>query len=248
MLFSVKQITQVMKMKGSSLITGFILLYSLFLTVLTADAIAPSAEAMWDSSNHPAPRMILKPHSPSHVVHLSSAPYKLIQPQDSLFIYGGPYHEITNGKYTLQKDKVNGYPVYQKEGGGYTWSFYQRSDNKWYLDFDTPDEGWSGTVMYSTSAGHSPELLEYNDRGAVSAFSSLELRNFPYCNGMYTLQSTLYNNRPVYQCSDNHAYHLYRRKDGKWYVDFNDIAEDWGGTVAYTMKSSVVPYGVEWNS
>ena len=44
---------------------------------------------------------------------------------------------------------VNGYPVYQKQGGGYTWSFYQRSNRVWHLDFDEPGEDWGGTLMYN---------------------------------------------------------------------------------------------------
>ena len=177
----------------------------------------------------------------------SSNPYKAITSHKSLFIYGAPYSSQTDGEYVLQSDAVNGYPVYKKPGTA--WSFYQRTNQKWCLDFNDLDEVWSGTVMYSNTAGFSPELLEYSNQGFVIAHQVLSTGLVPYHNGDYTFKGEIYKNAPVYTASND--YHMYRRSTGRWaghwVIDFNDIDEEWSGTIAYTLAPSVVPYGVQWN-
>ena len=182
--------------------------------------------------------------------HMSAAKRRRIAtPFPTLFISGAPYDSKTKGIYTLQQNPVNGYAVYQKHSNDTTWTFYQKFDNRWYLDFNLPSENWQGTVMYSLSEGSSPELLRYSS-GVVVAAITIQLRNFPYRNGAFTFRGKLYNKYPVYENvkEGGLTYSLYRRADRKWYVDFNAIGEEWSGTVAYSLQPSHVPYGVEWNS
>ena len=52
-------------------------------------------------------------------------------------------------------------------------------------------------------------------------------------NGLYSAEGT-YNDRPVYK---NGGWSIYYRVSGyaanNWVLDFNDVSEDWDGTVAY---------------
>ena len=172
----------------------------------------------------------------------------LVTVHESVFIYGAPYFDWTNGEYKLQPGTVNGYPVYQKQSGGYTWSFYQRSNRRWYLDFQGPSENWGGTVMHSTTAGDQPELLEYANHGAVVISNTLSSRRIPECSdGLFTIQTTLYNNRPVYQCNSNPDVNLFRRQNGNWVVTTGNSITESDGTVANTLAPSIVPYGVDWS-
>ena len=182
----------------------------------------------------------------------SSNPYKAITYHKSIFIYGAPYSSQTNGEYVLQSNAVNGYPVYKKPGT--VWSFYQRTNQRWYLDFNDVNEVWSGTVMYSNTAGFSPELLEYSNHGFVIAHKVISTGLVPYHNDDYIFEGEIYNNAPVYRATNDHGtyrFHMYRRSAGSvaghWVIDFDDIDEEWSGTVAYTLAPSVVPYGVQWN-
>jgi len=54
-------------------------------------------------------------------------------------------------------------------------------------------------------------------------------------NGLYTAQDELYNDRPVYRSATTY-YKVYYRVSGgaanKWVLDFNDVSEEWSGTVA----------------
>ena len=56
--------------------------------------------------------------------------------------------------------------------------------------------------MWSTAVGDQPDLLEYANHGAVAISDTVLSRRVAYCNdGLFTIQTTLYNNRPVYQCN-----------------------------------------------
>ena len=104
--------------------------------------------------------------------------------------------------------------------------------------------------MVSTTAGDQPELLESTQHGAVVISNTVASRRVPGCNdGLFTIQTTLYNNRPVYQCNSNPDVNLFRRKNGLWVVTTgNSITEnDSDGTVANTLAPSIVPYGVDWS-
>ncbi len=166
----------------------------------------------------------------------------------SFFIYGASYASQSSGEYTLQDGLVNNYLVYKLINSD-EWIFYQRDNGQWYLDFNDPSEEWTGTVMYSETAGPSPHLLEYKNNGFVIKDKSFFVRKFPYFNAEYACLGEIYNNAPVYKSvnSGNEQFSIYRREDGKWYADFNEISEEWTGTIAYTLQSSVVPYDTEWN-
>ena len=47
-------------------------------------------------------------------------------------------------------------------------------------------------------------------------------------NGVYTADGT-YNDHPIYKYS---YWSIYYRVSGYWVLDFNDVSEDWDGTVA----------------
>ena len=177
--------------------------------------------------------------------------FKVVTPHKYIYIYGAPYSSRTDGAYRLLDSLENGYPIYEKTDSiGGVWKFYQRSNKYWYLDFNDPDETWSGTVMYSKGPGPSPHLLEYSNQGFVLAFKTIVTRRIPYCNGAYVFEGKVYNNAPVYRgtCTfGSYVFNMYRRRNGKYYVDFNDISEDWAGTIAHTLNSAVVPYDTEWN-
>ena len=55
-------------------------------------------------------------------------------------------------------------------------------------------------------------------------------------NGVYTAEGILYNDHPVYKSGDR-RWSIYYRISGyaanNWVLDFNDVSEDWDGTVAY---------------
>ena len=49
-------------------------------------------------------------------------------------------------------------------------------------------------------------------------------------NGVYTSDgSEKYNDRPIYR---NGGWSIYYRESGYWVLDFNDVSEEWDGTVA----------------
>ena len=186
------------------------------------------------------------------VAHISGSSYKYLSPGLSLFVYGAPYAFLTNGEYTLQDSLVNGYPVYQKSTGGYTFSFYRRGDGKWYLDFNAPGEEWSGTLMYSTSVGTNPWLVKYNSAAVVIPTTAIYILNFPYddlgTSGLYVFNGEQYEGYPVYQrTADDYTFSIYRKENGKWYLDFNDLSESWSGTLGFTLTASETPLGAEWN-
>ena len=57
-----------------------------------------------------------------------------------------------------------------------------------------------------------------------------------YTNGEYTAKG-VYNDRPVYK---NGQWSIYYRVSGfaanNWVLDFNDVSEEWDGTVAYNKE------------
>ena len=52
-------------------------------------------------------------------------------------------------------------------------------------------------------------------------------------NGVWSASGEIYNERPVYKGGNNNNWSVYyRAKLSKWVLDFNDVSEDWDGTVA----------------
>eukprot|EP00964_Phaeocystis_antarctica_P085541 scaffold54052_cov57-Phaeocystis_antarctica.AAC.1 len=63
--------------------------------------------------------------------------------------------------------------------------------------------------------------------------------------GQYTRAAGLeYGGAPVYKRS---YYSLYKRSNGKWYLDFNEVDESWSGTVNYALHASDTPFTATWN-
>ena len=52
----------------------------------------------------------------AHIQH--GLPQTLVTVHQS--VYGAPYSDWTNGEYKQQPGTINSYPVYQKQGGGWT--------------------------------------------------------------------------------------------------------------------------------
>ena len=64
--------------------------------------------------------------------------------------------------------------------------------------------------------------------------------------GQYTRAAGLeYGGAPVYKRS---YYSLYKRSNGKWYLDFNEVDESWSGTVNYALHASDTPFTATWNA
>lgn len=55
-------------------------------------------------------------------------------------------------------------------------------------------------------------------------------------NGFWATTGEIYNDRPVYKGGNNDALSVYYRVSGgatdMWVLDFNDVSEEWEGTVA----------------
>ncbi len=80
----------------------------------------------------------------------------IVSPTTAVEIADAPYSSLTSGVYALSGESHNGKPVYQRQSSGYTFSVYQRSDGKWYLDFDALDDSWSGTLAHTSAAAEAP--------------------------------------------------------------------------------------------
>ncbi|MGB1016857.1 MAG: fascin domain-containing protein [Nannocystaceae bacterium] len=65
-------------------------------------------------------------------------------------------------------------------------------------------------------------------------------------SGQYVFTGTIYQGAPVYEHASNAMWKLYRRANGKWHVDFNDISEDWDGTIAHTTDPAQTPWDATW--
>src|SRR5690606_40076156 len=56
-----------------------------------------------------------------------------------------------------------------------------------------------------------------------------------------------YNGAPVVQRqSGGTTWSIYRRSNGRWYLDFNDVSEDWDGTVEIG-PDAISPTPGEWD-
>ena len=162
-----------------------------------------------------------------------------------IYVGGFPYANRHNGAFQRESTKYNNRPVY-KSGN---WKIYWRSSgfakNKWVLDFNEIDEAWNGTVAWSKGDATEPYLVAWEKDGAVSRTASLHVRGAPYRNGEYKFTNKHYNGLPVFE---RQGWHIYRRQNEKWYHDFNDISEDYDGSVDYTHSTSIEPFAVEWNT
>ena len=169
-----------------------------------------------------------------------------------LFIGGMPYSSDTNGAYERIVDKFHGYPVYQrKDSRGSVWSLYRRKSGSWVLDFDDISDTHNGTVAYTLGPAETPTNATWNKPTyACTATPAYYVRGFPYsdrADGKYIFDGVVHNGRPVYQHSDGKSvWSLYQRDNGFWYVDFNDVSEDYDGSIGYTKTKADDPTAVSW--
>ncbi len=170
-------------------------------------------------------------------------------PQDTVHVSGIPYG--ADGAYFHSGNFYNDMPVYTLDHSGTTWSLYQRSNGRWYVDFNEPGEDWSGTVAIGPNADF-PWAGDWNDSDdAASPVSSVVLGGAPYTSsttGVYEWNGTIYNGKPVFEhASGGTTWSLYQRSNGRWYLDFNEVSEDWSGTVA-VGPSTDMPFDDAWDN
>lgn len=74
----------------------------------------------------------------------------------------------------------------------------------------------------------------------------------PYPNmttGTYVRAADDYNGEPVYQrTGGNKTWSIYKRSNGNWVLDVDDIDEVWSGTVDYTTNKPASPWEGVWNT
>ena len=87
---------------------------------------------------------------------------------------------------------------------------------------------------------------------AASAAPALEQRvhvvgNIAYgASGDYVFTETYYEGNPVYVLETDATFRLYRRQNGTWYIDFNELDEQWSGTIAVGPNADT-PFGGVWD-
>jgi len=137
------------------------------------------------------------------------------------------------------------------------------------LDYNAVDSSWSGTVAY-TSAGPANDVWDVSRFYPSSASSMTVTRvstsppppavaanppslapvyvhgaGLPYryhTQGVYSTSTQTFNGAPVYVHTDsgNLQWSLYRRGNGMWVIDYNDVDNRWSGTVAYSQRDQSV--------
>jgi len=174
------------------------------------------------------------------------APWRDSYPE-TLSIAGNPaYASSTRGQYTRAAGLEHaGSPVYKRNG----WSLYKRSNGKWYLDFNEVDESWSGTVNYGLTASDTPFTATWN-RDMVVAHSTVSVVGKPAYSatsaGVYNLDlQTTFAGAPVYRRGK--TWSLYKRSNGKWYLDFNELDDTWAGTVNFALGATDLPFAATFN-
>lgn len=85
-------------------------------------------------------------------------------PQDTVYLHGIPYG--ADGAYFHSGNFYNDMPVYTLDHADTTWSLYQRSNGRWYVDFNDVGEDWDGTVAIGPDA-ISPTHDEWQTSGMV---------------------------------------------------------------------------------
>ncbi|KIG12877.1 hypothetical protein DB30_00944 [Enhygromyxa salina] len=174
-------------------------------------------------------------------------------PVDSVVLGGAPYTSQTTGVYTFTGATHNGKPVFEHQGGGRTWSLYQRSNGRWCLDFNDVSDDHDGTVALGPLADMPYEGVWDNANMAVSSTAAIEISGAPYTSlttGTYTFDGqTIYNNAPVFQRqSGNYTLSVYKRSGtGRWYLDFDDVDEQWAGTIGVGAIEDAPTRG-EWDN
>jgi len=178
-------------------------------------------------------------------------------------VSAAPYSHRSDGLYEPTGRTFAGAPVREHtDQYGLVWSLYRRAPGYWVLDFNAVDNGWSGTAAYSRRGGAdgvasvtrwstsgmsveeqaaSPPSPSAPDAspGAGAPTAVYASGDIPYATrtvGVYAPSGRTYAAAPVYEHADawGYTWSLYRRTDGTWVIDFNEVDERWSGTVAYS--------------
>ena len=64
--------------------------------------------------------------------------------------------------------------------------------------------------------------------------------------GVYNLDlQTTFAGAPVYRRGA--SWSLYKRSNGKWYLDFNELDDTWAGTVNFALGATDLPFAATFN-
>ena len=92
-------------------------------------------------------------------------------------------------------------------------------------------------AVHISSSGGWPKIAEIDTVPHIPYPLSIYVSGGVYAdhtNGVFTAEGVYYNERPVYK---NGSWSIYYRISGyaanNWVLDFNDVSEEWDGTVAY---------------
>lgn len=79
----------------------------------------------------------------------------------------------------------------------------------------------------------------------------IHVNGFPYAsqhNGQFTMTDFQYNGKPVWT---NNNWSIYFRTSGykanRWVLDFDNVGEEWSGTVAWSSSTADAPYLSAWD-
>ena len=99
--------------------------------------------------------------------------------------------------------------------------------------------GGHAGIDYSNATNTSQEGNDYVSIEGSPAYASRT-------RGQYTRVAGIeHAGAPVYKRS---GWSLYKRSNGRWYLDFNEVDESWSGTVNYALHASDTPFTATWNS
>jgi len=161
-------------------------------------------------------------------------------------VMDAPYEYMTDGAYE-QNGTYNSHPIYTRESHGYTLSVYRRNNGRWYLDFNDVSEDWSGTLSWSMSPTDAPTGLAWRN-GSVSQRKTISMGGMSYSDmteNQYTFTGT-YNGFPVYTRDlDGNALSVYRKLNGAWFLDSNELDETFSGWMDFSSAAST-PWDGEW--
>ncbi len=165
-------------------------------------------------------------------------------PTDQVTLSNAAY--IGGATLTFSGQIYNDAPVYAWDDGAYINSLYRRANGRWYLDFNEVSEDYDGTVEVSNVADW-PWEADFGDSMSVAAVTRVDVAECGYFSelntGEYAFTGEMYNNAPVFQFeSGEYTVSVYQREDYRWYLDYNDISEDWDGTIDHALDPSWWPW------
>ncbi len=163
---------------------------------------------------------------------------------NSVFLTNMPY--TASGEYIPTGDTYQMAPVYVHESGSF--HLYRRANGNWHVDFNAISEDWSGTIAYTTGGANAPWLATWQGQHqSASRTSAIYMGGLPYAaNGEWHASGEGYEGAPIFDNAANSNFRVYRRQNGRWHADFNEVSEDWNGTFAYTTTSAAAVWDAQW--